>query len=532
MKTPIHLPLILLLALLLRAPGWFTADEKSRSQLFSPDEFQHIQVAASFIDRWAPKATADWDDQGAAMYTARGYGIQIGVIGLLLHQVGGMKVNVENLILIGRVLSTLYALLLIGLVYGIGLHLFHSRFAAVLGALLMALFDLGVTFSHYAVPATAYAGWTYASVFLIILFREHFRNKKPDGEPGWALSLAIPLTTAAVFSMTFDFLPIVLAAVVLLLLWLRKKRTLRSTVGYAGSFFAFFVLFFYLLTLFDFGWLEVRQAFTTLFRENYQVIAADSHWWANPLVYLMSLTNGTGILVMVVFFIALFSLLGRGVAFPGQQALRWWLFFLAMEGLVLWNLDAPLVRRTLVFLPFVAIVAGRGLAGVLRGDPNRPVWQRNGATALVVVYTLALTLISQVNTWLDPRKAAVSYLSQYGSEAPVHFSPNAWAPGMPQHAAQEEAQLLVLEEAFYSRYWKSFTTPFKYPPACCEQVYRCRSQEECRWYQELLAGRNPQFRLAALYPTREWLPERRLFKQLFGSYDAFVGDVRIYERVK
>ena len=38
-----------------------------------------------------------------------------------------------------------------------------------------------------------------------------------------------------------------------------------------------------------------------------------------------------------------------------------------------------------------------------------------------------------------------------------------------------------------------------------------------------------RFQLTQKFVPLDWAPERLLFKHLFGTYETFLGDVRIYE---
>ena len=100
---------------------------------------------------------------------------------------------------------------------------------------------------------------------------------------------------------------------------------------------------------------------------------------------------------------------------------------------------------------------------------------------------------------------------------------------MPKQNAKTtaEADILVLHEAAYGRYWKMFTTPFKMP-ACCEEVYHC-NEKACKETQSILLDKTG-FRLLKTFETLEIFPGRILFKHYFGTYETFLGDVRIYKK--
>ena len=521
MKKPLFLLAILALALILRAPGWMVRTDAAPA----PGERAQAAVALAALHEWAPAAF----DARPAPAVPQAFGLQIAGIAYLAHLLTGWTAPAADLVLIGRILSTLYALFLIGLVYLIGLRLFHSSLAGLLGALLLALFDLNVVAGHYAWTTVAHAFWSYAAVFMMIIFYQRFIGRQPEGDPGWSLALAIPFAAAQAFAVQFDFLPIVVAAAILLLLLARQKFDLRSTVGYAGSFFAFFILFFYLSTFFEFGWAEVRASFGELYRANVDGIPSDRHWLHHAVAYPIGITAGSSLLAVLVFAIALVSLFGRGKAFPGYLELRWWLVFLFLEWLVLWAMDTAYLSRAHIFLPFVAILAGRGLAGVLRGDPDRPAWQRYGIVWLVVGYTAFLSFNALRYTLTDNRQLAQDYLAELPPVDRAYFSPRADLDNRPG-ADRAEADLLVLHEGDYQPYWRSFATPLGAgPPACCTEIPDC-SAADCRFYQQLLRGAHPDFEQAARFPVVEVLPERRLYQRLFGNVDPYLGEVRVFRR--
>jgi hypothetical protein len=90
------------------------------------------------------------------------------------------------------------------------------------------------------------------------------------------------------------------------------------------------------------------------------------------------------------------------------------------------------------------------------------------------------------------------------------------------------ASHLIVHETYYARYSKFFTTPFK-QPKCCEEVYNCHGESICSFYQDLLSNQS-EFELIHHIKTQHPFPERRLFKHWFGTYETFLGDLRIYTR--
>ena len=141
------------LGLGLRIPGWFTEDDKRQYRLFEPDEIQHVEIALIQLEKMAPDLPLPETHE---QVNARGYGKLLGVVAYGWWRLSGQEPNVPGLVLMGRQLSTIYFLLLLGVVYGLARDLGLARTAAAWAALLLALCDLNATYSHYAVPASGY----------------------------------------------------------------------------------------------------------------------------------------------------------------------------------------------------------------------------------------------------------------------------------------------------------------------------------------------------------------------------------------
>ena len=528
MKPKTTIPLILLLALILRIPGWFTQDIKTATSLFQPEEYRQVEAAALTIKGWDAKLLGGWNTQEAEL-RPRGFGVQVGLIGFLSHKVGGMTLDTSHLLLIARILSTIYSLLLILVVYRITFYLFRSQLAAQLGALLMALLDHNIIFSHYGLPVVAHTFWAYFALFLMILFYDHFRGRKPAGNPASSLLITIPLTVAAGLSMRFDPIPLAIALLLLILLTVRGKLTLRALWGHTSSFIVLTVLFFLIFTVFQFNPGEVDRAITASYREHFVQHNGIGHWFYTPVSYLLAIIAGTGLPVIIVATITFTALSRRGKTFPGYPGFLILQLFLGLEFIGIWYMDVPLVSMVGVFMPFIAILGGRGLAGVLMGEPDRAAWQRYGATIFVIGYTLLMTVVSQRNAWNDSRYQARQYLHEQ-QISDIAYSPRALATGMPEGISREKAGWLLVHEAYFGRYWKSFSSPFRFPPRCCEQVYDCIGGEtHCVFYQELLAGKQTDWSRVASFAPVEILPERKLFNLLFGTYDNALGEVILFK---
>ena len=520
-----NLPLwpVLILALALRLPGWFTQDKKTKFELFEQDEFQYVEMAVSLLQELDADLFSDWEVE-KYIYNVRGFGIQEGWIAFFYHKISGAELNATTLIMIGRGLSTLYALLLIWLVFRLARYLFRDRSVAWLAALFLAIFDVNITYSHYGIPAISYVFWGHLTVFLLLKW---YDSVKESGRWQYcSLLLAIPFTTAMTFATKFDFIPFLMGGVVLITLLIQRKISIPVTLFLIPCLTGLFLFSFGLATAFTLSYEEVRHSFDYLYRQNKDVIGSDNHLLYNPFLYIMAIIGGSSLPVVLAGIYGKSVYLKRGLkAIPFGLFL--FLLFLALEFAVRWNIDTPFVRRVNIFMPMVAILGAYGVTA-FAGRLKKRTWL---PALLVILYTLTIALVGQYNAWNDTRYRARTFLnSEAQTDKKVCYSYYVWIPDMPTPYLKKDADLLLLHETYYGRYWKFFTTPFKSPPACCEEIYHCLGEEECAFYQTLLAGNDPDFELYKVIPTIEIMPERLLFKRLFGTYETFLGDVRIYKR--
>ncbi len=118
-------------------------------------------------------------------------------------------------------------------------------------------------------------------------------------------------------------------------------------------------------------------------------------------------------------------------------------------------------------------------------------------------------------------------------EERIAYTPYAYAANIPDSESHRaEWTYLIAHETFYSRYGLSFTTPFGFPD-CCEEVYHCGGEAECAFFQGLLT-RPATVGIApvATFRTVDIFPERLLYHALFGYFETFLGDTRIYRRIE
>ena len=523
--------LILLIAFLLRIPGlpWGIIHKDG----FEPDEGQHVAIGKNFIHTFDTQYIKTPELRPLSWH-GRALGVQEVIIGYPFLKL----LNLPSYFLLGfgRVLSIMYSLLLIWLVYKITFNMFRDEKTALLAALLLSIFDLNITYSHYGVPDIPRVFWAYCAVFSIWLYYRH-HTKSPRKDYKW-LVLVMPMSAVMAFATKFDVIPLVLMFSAQIVLFYNKKLDLKDFL-YSNILFIVLVLgFFYIAVGFDYNIADAIRSVHVLFEDSQNVVRNDHHLLYNPILYLSAVIAGTSLPVFVVFLVSLVFLL-KSKHEEYWTANLWFLFYVILSFVILWNGDATFVRRANEFLPYIAIVTAHGLTRFLR--TKRLHWGsrlRLGLVAFVIIYTLGLSIFSQYHFLTDNRYEACKYLKTHVAKGEkVIYSKYAKTKCMPDginlmdikgDTAPIDADFIVLHESYYGRYTKYFTTPFNERPKCCDEVYHC-VYRHCVLIQNLLFE-DSGYKLVKRFDITHPYPERILFKHLFGTYETFLGDVLIYKK--
>lgn len=532
-KNILLLLFVSVLALVLRAPGvpWGLF----HNDYFEPDEGQHIAIAKNLINTFDKDVIGD--KEVSLQSNGRGFGTQVAVVTYPFLKV--FHLPPQALFLSGRIVSLIYSLLLIVLIYLISLTVTRDNRIAFLSSLLLSVFDLNVTYSHYAVPDIGHAFWDYLSVFLLFLLYRHVDSQEssagvPFARKGW-LILLLPLSLAMSLSFRFDPVPLVLLIVTFGVLLLRRRMPPGEAVSFLVITLVLTCGFFYLSVGFNYTISDFFFSRRVLAVDNFDVVPRDTHVLHNPVLYFFAILSGTSLPVVAAFLFSLFFFLKKETDASFRKCNLFFSGLLLLSFLILWSGDATAVRRANIFLPYIAMMSASGLVRFVdAGTPERRL-SRIGRAALVsslVVYTLLLSLISQRAFLSDTRYKAGDYLNEHFPSSLIAYSYYARTASMPPGISlgqfSDRVDLIVLHETYYTRYWKSFVTPFRIP-RCCDEVYHCIFND-CILIQDLMANKS-NFEQIRTFEVRHVFPERVLFKYLFGTYETFVGDVRIYRRI-
>lgn len=519
---------ILFLALALRLPGlWWGGLQPHPLTVLQMDENQHLDLSMQLIQKIRP---GSYENKNYKRSNTYALATQMTLAAWpLLH----FKETDRRLLLItGRLLSILYGLMLAWLIYRICLYHYRDYFIAHAAALGVALFDILVTYSHYAIPEMAYLFWWFFAAYSSHQFLQNistaslWKDKKK-----WGLWATCLFSMSMTLSLKFDFIPVILffGAVFFMTIFGKIKRGTGLAILLMSL--PLLLLFFKLFNGIYPDWTAVFKVFETLKRENSEIIEQGNSLIVNPVLYLIALITGIGI---PAFLLGLFGCKYKIVAafnirsWTKQWSLiRWILLGLILEYFLLMMLNVPVVRRVLIFAPFLAVLFGIGLKKLYASN-----FKFNNLTAsLIMLYTFFLTAVSQYNFIHDNRYDARNFALTLDQNKTFYSDYYSNVSSMPiNRKDRDKAEYLIIHEVTYCRYWKTFTTPFKIPH-CCDEVYHCESEERCQFFQKILSG-SPEFTLLYHSQPYDWAPERLLFKKWFGTYETFLGDSRVYRHNK
>ena len=515
------LALALLLGLALRVPGWFTQDHKANWQTFEPDEGQHVHIATTrFNDLYEGEKVGSYSD---APWNVRGYGHLMAYTAYGWYQLSGQVPSFAGFILLGRQLSTVFAILLIIVVYKLGRVSGLDPPAAAIAALLMAACDVNATYSHYCLPASGYILWGY----LALLGGFQLLRSPNVRALAW-----LALGVAGALSFKFDVLPLGWGGLLLLYLALQKRIPwyfIALALGLLAMFVAAFV--------YGWSWDSIASTFQTLSELNRNGVPVDDHYRDNLIVYPAGVLAGIGLPVFALAVYALsrvFRTFGRGAAGArkgdGQGFTRLALLYaggwLLSEFLVRWSVDTAFIRRVNVFMPAVCLLAAYGLSQLQK--------RRSWLPAAVVTYTFLFALVGQSNHWFDTRYEMREWMAtELPAEATIAASNYVGHKGLRKtwYFMDVDWDYAVLHESYFRRYAKSMTTPFGWPD-CETEVYNPGPEGQCEQMQALLKGTNPDARLLKAFRPLELFPERWAYRQFFGYYETFLGETLVFERVR
>lgn len=500
---------VITLFVIITSPGLHWGNTSEKLFVFNPDEFTHASVAKNFLTRTIEPSSY-----------VKGFPTQIAVLSFITMQKNYLSENapennVENFVLLGRLLSLLYGLGTVLLVFVIGNHFWGFK-AGFFSALILATLDLFVSFSHSSVPIVPGAFWFLLATFLIYLStskKSHFYD------------LVAIIASTICFSVQFNFIPLIFILVVFLF---RKDN-------FKNKAFSITLLFFVFISTY---WISSGSLATykdislTIFgslSSNLTTAIQDKQIWLNPILYLLALIAGTSIVTTL-------SSIAGGFLILKEKTNKSFLLYLvlpALAWLFLMCLKPNIFPRyAIVMIPIIALFSGYFIKRIFEA---KTFWVACLIVVFIVLSPLTLTLDSQEG-YLNENETRFEYynwLKGISKDAKVLESRYVRVPTMNQDynlSFDDNPDYIVLHELYYSRYIKKFTTGFG-TPKCISGVHHPTSMENCNVVQGLVLNtENSGYSLEKSFKANDKSIERVLFRKLFGTYTYKTGELLVFKK--
>ena len=196
-------------------------------------------------------------------------------------------------------------------------------------------------------------------------------------------------------------------------------------------------------------------------------------------------------------------------------------------------------RHYLTLIPAAAIVASYGL---WRSNLSAARWFYPLFLPFFFIWPMLLALDIEMDYQKDPRielrqwykahPAARVFISYYVSPSPEgmaqskFFRPE-YAFGVAQTLKQ--ANYLILSENWYDT---TFANELNGPITSFPERLVKTKPEYVAFYRSTLAGKHANLQLERAINVRNFMPELLLHKQFYGTFQMFVGDIKIYQVVQ
>lgn len=480
---------------------------------FEPDEYANTQIAKEFINSFDKKLIPD--NSFYRVWLPWSFGIQASLLSYPFLKLDP-TLSSSFITLTARLLSILYSLALIVLVYFISYCVFHNKHLAILSVALISIFDLTTTYSHYGTPDIAHVFWFYLSIFLMsILFYpslyDHYKNngnEKINAILLFLKSKIMPLTAFSVAmagAIRFDVIPLILS-----IFLFTKELIGHNRTGPNGNLlikrlplktFFFFILlvgfFFNAVHFFNYSPAEFLKATQKIIVDNPN--PSDNYTPLKILAYAMVIVAGTSIPVFIFFVAYLRRSLSKKSLQPIKQFLSLLAIALLISYLILHFGPVITVRRMNIFLPFVAIITAQGMISFYESR----ILQNKGSLKLLLItltliYTSLLTIWSQSYFIKETRDKAEKFINENYKDKIIAYTDYANTANMPPGIlfdnpgvianipnsektivslkngitnfmkdrlfSETQPEILVMHETLYGRYWKSVSNTIKLPP--------------------------------------------------------------------
>lgn len=476
-----------------------------------PDEYTHVANADAIISPFGPGTGVAYPKAMAA-YAAAPYLLWYAARGSL----GGPRVHLPWTVGAGRMVSVLFGIVAILIVFAIGRDALGDTRAGVIAAWLLALGGLHVTQSHFFLADVPAATWTLLAAWL--LWRDLTRSGDQEHE---ALRWAAFAAGAAFALKLFVFVLPALAYAALA----RRPRWIRA--AHAGIFFV------------------AGAGFSSLGFETpaslYRAATAGVNYpfefdrARGALLYAVQLPNILSLPLLVAALAGTWMLLRLLLAAPAPTRRHAAVVFgsVPLIGLLFILLKLDHFPRHWVFLiPWAAIAGGWFLAR-LSDRVTRTGRSAAFVLAPVLLWMAAFVIDGERHFIFEPRNEALRWLRHnvpegssvnwMGRRTPAGYRSMRW------HVEGDPDVLVVeMHEANHSLSGVDWRNSY---PTDLRQVFDGRTSERVTDIQALFRGTSETYTRVARFEARYFMPEYRIAMALLGDRSrSYVSDIVIFKR--
>ena len=475
-----------------------------------PDEYTHVANADAIITPFGPRTGVAYPKAMAA-YAAFPYLLWYAAHGSF----GGPRVHLPWIVGAGRMVSLLFGVATILLVFLIGRDALGDERAGVYAAWLMALGGLHVTQSHFFLADVPAVAWTLFAVWLL------WRDLSQRGTAGHeALRWAAFAAGSAIALKLFVFVLPALAYAVLA----RPPRLLRAVHA------TVFMLTGLAVSSLGFETPATFYRAATIGAGN----PVEFDRLRSAVLFLVEFPSIFSLPLLLLAAAGTWGLLRRVIAADGARRQDALVVFgsvpLVALTFILMKLD-PFARHWLVMIPWAAIAGGWALARLtarLREHGRSPAL----ILAPVFLWMAAFVVDGERFFIFEPRNDALRWLrgnvppgtslNWVGRHTPEGYRSVLWR-------AEGEPDALVFE-MFEANQSLSGVNWRDSHPSDPRQVYAGRSAERVAAIQSLFQGTSG-YTMVARFPDAYFMPEYRLSQALLGDRARnYITEVVVFKR--
>lgn len=447
-----------------------------------------------------------------------GFAVQVGVLSRLL---GVPSESWHDLLILGRMLSLFYGLLIIIVVFFLAREVGFSVLMQYAASLAVALSGLLIVYSHYATADIGLAFWS--STTILFALKSYKRRSY-----SFLLLALLAASMALAFKLSFvALIPPVVAS-------LRLKRW--KWIAFVSVIPVCFLLF-ETANLWCFSLQDFTRICESVKRGN--MASPVNHACAvNPVVYCVEILSALGLPVFLLVVIGIARMLGSHIKTRFKDLDYAVCLTVVLPVVLLFIsscfLSVPFPRHMLSILPLLCIVAGYGLnsfSGLRTAQTKKLLLVP--LLCLLIVYEVMYVVSIERPYIIDTRRQMAEWLQDnFNSSNRVYLSRNAkaldWSGLFDRVYDMETADYLILHEYYYTRYLCSTVNPFSSSPSQ-DQIYH--PQKGHRELIQAIFNENAQYKKVKHFSVDYLTPELIFYKWLWGSFPDFAGDTILFEKI-